>query len=134
MREMVVTDTLLAVGLTTRGRRILHWLGGVLRYRITNLAYTARSLHSVREMELASMEEICSLVSQEIHSKRDRGWRLSQKAAQPEVTRESVMALAQANIINIVNKLGTEFVMVTQNYNSRAALEEIIDQVLELQS
>ena len=128
---MVVTDTLLAVGLTARGRRILHWLGGVLRYRITNLAYTARALHTVREMELASMEEICSLVGQEIQSKRDRGWRLSQKAAQPEVTRESVVALAQVNILNIINKSGMEFVMVTHTYNSRTALEEIINQVLE---
>ena len=95
------------------------------------VAYTARALHTLREMELASMEEICSLVGQEIQSKRDRGWRLSQKAAQPEVTRESVVALSQANILNIVNKSGTEFVMVTHTYNSRAALEEIINQVLE---
>ena len=131
MREVVVADILLAVGLSARGRRILHWLGGLMRYRITNLAYTARALHTVRQMELATMEEIVSLVRQEIQTKRGRGWRLSEKAAQPEVTRESVVALAQVNIVNIINKSGTEFVQVTPTFNSRDNLEDIINQVLE---
>ena len=82
-------------------------------------------------MQLATMEEIVSLVRQEIQTKRARNWRLSKKAAEPEVTRESVLALAQVNIINIINKAGTEFVQLTHTFSSSDNLEDIISQVLE---
>ena len=131
VREVAETSTELGVGLTNKGRRLLNWLGGVLRYRVTNLGYTARALHSVREMGLASMEEISALVSQEIQSKRSRGWRLSEKAAQPQVTRESVVALAQVNIVNIINKSGTDLVQVAHTH-SRDSLEQVISLVLDL--
>ena len=129
--EAEPVQTELGVGPTSRGRRLLHWLGEVLRYRVTNLGYTARALHSVREMGLASMEEISALVSQEIQSKRSRGWRLSEKAAQPQVTRESVVALAQVNIVNIINKSGTDLVQVAHTH-SRDSLEQVISLVLDL--
>ena len=55
---------------------------------------------------------------------------LSEKAAQPEVTRDSVVALAQANILNIINKSGTELVQV-EHSQTRESLEQIISLVLQ---
>lgn len=130
-RPAVVETTRLAVGLTSRGRRCLTWLGGLLRYRVTNLGFTVRAMQAVREMRGATMEEVEELVRKEIEDKRDRGWRLSEKSSVSEVTRDSVKALAQSGVVTILNKAGLQLVQVTPRFDSDLVLEEMINLVHE---
>lgn len=127
--ERAVTCTTLTVGETARARGIIKWLGGVLRYKLTNLGYTTRALQSVREMKVVTMEEISDRVRDEIETKRSRGWKLSEKASVPEVTRDSLEALALVEVVNI-NMPGYQ-VEVSQTFDSSRALQEMINLVLE---
>ena len=123
--------TRLAVGLTNRGRRCLTWLGGILRYRLTNLGYTIRAMQRVRETKGASMQEIIELVSREMNNKKDRGWLLSEKSLAPEVTRDSVLALAQNEVVTILDRPDIQLVQVTHMFASGEGLEEMINLILE---
>ena len=126
-----VTLASLAVGETAKEIRLLTWLGGVLRYRLTNLAYTTRALLVVKEVKLVGLEEIVDLVREEIENKRGRGWKLSEKSSVASVTRDSVKALALAEVVTIIDKPGLQLVELTQTFNFSLNLQGMINLVLE---
>ena len=130
--DKVVTVPSLTVGETAKGRRILTWLAGVMRYKLTNLRYTTRALHSVRKMKVATMQEVVDRVREEIESKRSRGWKLSEKASMAELTIESLEALESAEVVTIIRKPGLQLLEVGQAFNSHQVLQELINLVTEI--
>ena len=103
-----------------------------MRYKLTNLRYTTRALHSVRKMKVATMQEVVDRVREEIESKRSRGWKLSEKASMAELTIESLEALESAEVVTIIRKPGLQLLEVGQAFNSHQVLQELINLVTEI--
>ena len=108
------TDTKLVVGSSQKGRTWLYWVSGLIRYRIRNMVLTLRVILNHSKEEIFSVAEIVRMVSDEVETRKSKGWRESELVSESDVTNRSIRALASLDLVNLCKKEGVMLVHIVQ--------------------
>ena len=123
-------DTELVVGVSIAGRKWLKWVAGILRPRVRNMMYTTQVLHKVLDQGVVRMEDVVMWVKEEVE-KRNKVWNVAIICGDRELTERAIEVLVSAGVVTVVIEAGVKWVSVTEMFDSREMVEEVVRTVME---
>jgi len=123
-------DTELVVGVSIAGKKWLKWVAGILRHRVRNMMYTTQVLHKVRDQGVVRVEEVIMWVSEEVE-KRNKMWNVALTCGNREHTVRAIEVLVSAGVVTVVKEAGVKWISVTEMFDSRDMVEEVVRTIME---
>ena len=78
------------------------------------MVLTLRVILNHSKEEIFSVAEIVRMVSNEVETRKSKGWRESELVSESDVTNRSIRALASLDLVNLCKKEGVMLVHIVQ--------------------